>query len=73
VLFAAVAARDAETARLFHDLIQHGPDTLTHLAQPVRMQLQAEIRSAFVAAFLTIAGFAALGSALAWSIPVRRL
>ena len=36
-------------------------------------QLQDEIAHAFRAAFLTIAGFAALASVLAWSIPVRRI
>jgi EmrB/QacA subfamily drug resistance transporter len=73
VLFAALAAHDAEIARLFHELIQRGPDMLTVLSQPVRVHLQEEVRGAFVAAFLTIAGFAAMGTALAWSIPVRRL
>lgn len=73
VLFAALAAHDAEIARLFHELIQRGPDMLTVLSQPVRMHLQEEVRGAFVAALLTIAGFAAMGTALAWSIPVRRL
>ena len=73
VLFAALAAHDAEIARLFHELIQRGPDMLTVLSQPVRVHLQEEVCGAFVAAFLTIAGFAAMGTALAWSIPVRRL
>jgi hypothetical protein len=38
-----------------------------------RMPGTPMVRGAFVAAFLTIAGFAAMGTALAWSIPVRRL
>jgi hypothetical protein len=66
------AAHDAEIARLFHELIQRGPDMLTVLSQPVRVHLQEEVHGAFVVAFLTIAGFAAMGTALAWSIPVRR-
>jgi EmrB/QacA subfamily drug resistance transporter len=73
VLFAVLAAHDAQTAQLFHELMQRGPDMLATLAQPVRVHLQAEVRSAFVAAFLTIAGFTAMGTALAWSIPMRRL
>jgi hypothetical protein len=73
VLFAALAAHDTQTAQLFHELMQRGPDMLTTLPQAVRLHLQDAVRSAFVAAFLTIACFAAMGTALAWSIPMRRL
>jgi EmrB/QacA subfamily drug resistance transporter len=73
VLFAAIAAHDTEIARLFHELIQRGPDMLATLTPAVRIHLQEEIRGAFFAAFLTIAGFAALGTVLALSIPIRRL
>lgn len=73
VLFTTIAAADAETARIFLDLIQQGPDAMAALSPSVRERLEVELGGAFVAAFLTIAAFSGIGMLLAWSIPVRRL
>jgi hypothetical protein len=35
--------------------------------------IQAEFAGAFRAAFLVIAGFAALGGVFVWTLPVRRI
>jgi MFS family permease len=71
VLFATIAFGDPRTAQVFAALLGRG--TLADpsvLSSPV---LRAEIATAFQAAFLTIAGFSAIGVGLAWSIPARRL
>jgi MFS family permease len=73
VLFAALALGDPATARLFAALLNDGPAALAGEALPNVGLHQAEIAAAFRAAFLTIAAFAAIGIALAWSIPARRL
>ena len=73
ILFAVLAAKDAQTAAMFTELIQHGPPILANLDQVRREAVQTEIAEAFQAAFLTIAGFASAALLLAWSIPVRRL
>jgi MFS family permease len=73
VLFAVLAATDADTARLFGSIVERGPEALAGLPAARIAQVQAQIESAFRAAFLTIALFAGCGAALAWSIPVRRI
>lgn len=72
MLFAALGLGDPATARLFAALLQEGPGALANPPANLAV-LQAEIATAFRAAFLTIAAFAAGGVALAWSIPARRL
>ena len=71
VLFAVLALGDPQTAKLFAALLGRG--TLSDPAVLSSAALRAEIGVAFQAAFLTIASFAAIGIALAWSIPARRL
>jgi predicted MFS family arabinose efflux permease len=73
VLFAALAMGDPATPRLFGALLEHGPGALAGEGLGDIRRHQAEIAAAFRVAFLTIAGFAAAGVALAWSIPARRL
>lgn len=73
VLFATLSAMDPQGAALFAELVERGPSALAGLDAARRGVLQAEIADAFRAAFLTIAGFAAIGLGLAWSIPVRRI
>ena len=70
VLFAALAAMDGEVAALFGRIVQEGRSAL-----PVgrEAEAQAEIREAFRYAFLTVAGMSAIASALAWSIPLRKI
>ncbi len=73
VLFAALSASDPEAAALFGRIIQTGQSALAGLPASRVAEIQGEIAAAFRLAFLTIAGFAMLGAAMAWSIPVRRI
>jgi EmrB/QacA subfamily drug resistance transporter len=73
VLFATLSLGNAETAHLFATLVQQGPDAIAALPAPRQTMVLAEIATAFRAAFLTMAAFAAAGLLLAWSIPTRRL
>lgn len=73
VLFGALAAKDADTAHLFARLVQIGPRALDGLTPARLAVVQSEIADAFRSAFLTIAGFTAIGAVLAWSIPMRRI
>jgi len=73
VLFATLAAGDAETARLFASLIQRGPDVLAALPADRQALVRTEIAHAFRAAFLAVSVFAAAGMVIAWTIPARRI
>lgn len=73
VLFASLAATDPAAATLFGTIVETGPGALAALSPERAAVVQGEIAHAFRAAFLVIAGFSALGGALAWSIPVRRI
>jgi MFS family permease len=70
VLFAAISLADAETARVFAQLVANPQASTAAIDAP---NVHAQIAGAFRAAFLTIAAFAACGAVLAWSIPMRRL
>jgi MFS family permease len=70
VLFATLAAMDGEVAALFGRIVQEGRSALPVGREAVA---QAEIREAFRYAFLTVAGLSAIASALAWSIPLRKI
>jgi EmrB/QacA subfamily drug resistance transporter len=71
VLFTVLARGDPQATQLFAALLGRGaasdPAAFTSPA------LKAQIGGAFQAAFLTVASFSAIGTALAWSIPARRL
>jgi EmrB/QacA subfamily drug resistance transporter len=71
VLFAALAVGDPDTLHLFTALLGRGASANPAILDSAA--LRADIARAFQAAFLTVAGFAACGTALAWSIPARRL
>lgn len=73
VLFAALALGEPETAGLFSTMVREGPGAIAGLPPARRAQVLLDIAGAFRAAFVTIAVFAILGTALAWSIPSRRL
>jgi EmrB/QacA subfamily drug resistance transporter len=73
VLFSILTATDRETAILFGAIIERGPDAISALT-PVRQAIvHAQIGDAFHFAFLSIAVFTAMGTCLAWSLPLRRL
>jgi EmrB/QacA subfamily drug resistance transporter len=73
VLFSVLAATDRETARLFGTMIDRGPEAIAALAPARQAVVQAEIGEAFRAAFVTMAAFTAIGTWLAWSMPLRRV
>ena len=56
---------------MFAQLVENRQGSMTALAEHAR--IHDDIAGAFRAAFLSIAGFAAVGALLAWSIPTRRL
>jgi EmrB/QacA subfamily drug resistance transporter len=70
-LFAALSIKHPETARVFATMMEHGPPAASSPSE--QMALHAEISHAFRIAFWSIAGFTALGSWLAISIPLRRI
>jgi hypothetical protein len=72
VLFAFLAIRNPEAARIFATMVNHahvGP------ALPAAQQavIQADIQEAFRAAFLTMAAFTTAGFFLALTNPLRRI
>jgi EmrB/QacA subfamily drug resistance transporter len=71
ILFAALSFKHPETARVFATMMEHGPPAASSTAQQI--SLHAEISYAFRIVFWSIAGFTALGSLLAFSIPLRRI
>jgi EmrB/QacA subfamily drug resistance transporter len=73
VLFAVLAATDAETAKLFATMMEQGAGVLSALPLAQQAVAQNEIAQAFRIAFLIIAGFAGTGAVLAMSIPLRRI
>lgn len=73
VLFATFSLADTDAARIFSSLIEQGRGVASSLPPARQTVIQAEIALAFRMAFLTIAGFAVCGLALAWTIPARRL
>jgi EmrB/QacA subfamily drug resistance transporter len=73
MLFALLAAQDAQTASLFAALVEEGPRVLAALPEARRLLVQSEIADAFRGAFLTIACFTTGGMLFAWWLPVRRI
>jgi len=73
VLFSILAMSDRDTVSLFAALIDHGPEAIAALPPARQAIVEAEIATAFRAAFLTIATFTGVGWWLAWSLPLRRL
>jgi EmrB/QacA subfamily drug resistance transporter len=71
VLFASLSLADPEAGRVFAALVEDRQGA--HAALAEQAAVYAVIARAFRAAFLTIAAFAGVGAALAWSIPDRRL
>jgi hypothetical protein len=58
---------------LFGTIIERGPEAIAALAPARQAIVQAQIGEAFHFAFLTIAIFTAVGTCLAWTLPLRRL
>jgi EmrB/QacA subfamily drug resistance transporter len=73
VLFAVLTWRDPDAANLFGAMVREGREVVAGLPVARQGEVHAIITGAFRAAFLTIAGFTAMGVLLAWTIPARRL
>jgi EmrB/QacA subfamily drug resistance transporter len=73
VLFISLVRVDPEAARLFGEMVEIGPEAIANLPQARLAVLQVEVADAFRNAFLAISAFAVAATALAWSIPMRRL
>jgi predicted MFS family arabinose efflux permease len=73
VLFASLSWTSPEAGRLFGAVLQQGADVLAALPADRSAMIQAQFAGAFRAAFLLIAGFAALGGVFVWTLPVRRI
>jgi hypothetical protein len=72
-LFATLTARDPAAARLFAAVVERGPSVLAGLSPARQAAIGAEVAGAFRAAFLVVAGFAAVSATLAWTLPTRRV
>lgn len=73
VLFSMLTASDPETARLFAAMVNQGAASMAELSAAKRAVIQAEVTTAFRAAFLTVAAFASVGLLCALTIPMRRI
>lgn len=72
-LFGLLASTDPKTASLFADMVQIGPDVIDTLPAAEQALVQSEIGEAFRAVFLTVAAFASVILALAWTMPDRKV
>src|SRR5262249_25510236 len=73
ILFATLSLSNPDAARLFATMLERGSEFPASLPSAQQAALQSDIARAFRAAFLTVAGFTALGTLLALTIPLRRL
>jgi EmrB/QacA subfamily drug resistance transporter len=73
VLFGALAATDNDTAVMFSAMVREGPAAMAHLTPARHAEVRTEIGNAFRAVFLTVSMFSCCISALAWTLPIRRL
>ncbi|HEV7982185.1 MAG TPA: MFS transporter [Xanthobacteraceae bacterium] len=73
VLFAVLATKNPDVARAFAAMAEHGGRVASVLPPDRVAAVEADIAEAFRAAFLSIAGFTAIGMCLALSIPLRRI
>jgi MFS family permease len=73
VLFATMTAIDPSAGHAFALILQEGADALSTLSADRVSVIEANIGTAFRAAFFTIAGFASVAALLAWILPLRRI
>jgi MFS family permease len=73
VLFAALALESPETLHAFAALAAHAQDAMAGLTAVRQAEIHAEIATAFRFVFVTMAFYAACGSILALTNPMRRI
>jgi hypothetical protein len=73
VVFSVLAAGDPETARLFGAIVERTPHALDSIPASRLALIHSQIGDAFRAAFIAMATFTAIGCALAFSLPMRRI
>lgn len=73
LLFASLAAISPEAASHFAALVEHGPSVLDGMAPAARAAVMHALEQTFGLVFLLIAGYVAVGEALTWSIPLKRI
>ncbi len=73
VLFAVLALRNPQTARIFASILEQAKQLAPALAPRQRALIQGDIEIAFRIAFLTIAAFTTGGFLLALTNPMRRI
>ena len=73
VLFATLSNTDPEAGRLFGEVLQNGAGVLESLPTARSEIIQTEFAQSFRAAFLAIAGIAALAALFVWTLPLRRI
>jgi MFS family permease len=73
ILFATLSLLDPETARLFAAMVERGRGLAVAIPDARRELVQAEITTAFRAAFIAIASFTGIGALLAITIPLKRI
>jgi EmrB/QacA subfamily drug resistance transporter len=73
LLFAFLAIKNPEAARIFSLMVEHGIKSAPSLTPDQRAVIQSDIAQAFRAAFLLMAAFTASGCLLALTNPLRRI
>ena len=71
ILFGYLAVMNPDAAHLFAQMVEHGVRSSASLTAEQRAIVQGDVAAAFRTAFLTIAGFSAIGVFLALTNPER--
>ena len=73
VLFGMISMRNPEATRIFSAMVEHTGHVVSSLQPAQQLAIQADIREAFRAAFLSIAVFTTAGFFLVLTNPLRRI
>jgi EmrB/QacA subfamily drug resistance transporter len=73
VIFATISFTDPAGIAVFGALLDAGSDAASTIAPELRSAAEAGIGTAFRVGFMVIGLFAAASSALAWTLPMRRI
>jgi len=73
LLFAVLAAQNAEAVGILGHVLDEGADALTALDHATQIRFEHDIAFAFRCAFLLLPCITGIGAVLAWTNPARRL